>query len=224
MAVQFGTTAATLVVNPGAIFNGQVVANATVADVLVLGGTTAGTLTGLGTSFVNFSSIAVSQNANWTFTGANTVATVVNNGTAVIASGGSLDVSSALDPTSTGVFQLQNTSTLELAAALGHNTQIQFLGSTNDELVIDKASAFGTGSGPSYAGSLLENFAAGDVIDLKGIAGGGFRYAAASGDLQITASPRGTTVATLLFQNSSLGTGTFHLASDKAGGTLVLHS
>jgi hypothetical protein len=53
-AVQFGTVAATLIVDPGARFNGQVVANAAAADVLMLAGTTAATLSGLGTSFINF--------------------------------------------------------------------------------------------------------------------------------------------------------------------------
>ena len=77
----------------------------------------------------------------------------------------------------------------------------------------------------SYTGSLLENFAAGDVIDLKGIAstGLGLNYSAASGDLQITGSS-GNALATLAFQTSTLGAGTFHVASDGAGGTLLTHS
>jgi hypothetical protein len=47
-AVQFGTIASTLVVDPGAVFIGNVVANATVHDVLDLPGSAPGTLTGLG--------------------------------------------------------------------------------------------------------------------------------------------------------------------------------
>ncbi len=225
-AVQFGSGAATLVVEPGAVFTGQIVANAAATDVLVLGGTTAGTLTGLGTSFANFSSVAVSQNANWTLTGANTVATVVNNGTAAIASGGSLDVSSAVDPTSSGVFQLTGNAALEVATALGTKEKIQFLrGTTGNELIVDKASSFGTNVGStSYSGALLENFTAGEVIDLKGIASTGLQlaYSTASGDLQITGG--GSALATLMFQNSTLGSGTFHTASDDSGGTLVTHS
>jgi hypothetical protein len=77
----------------------------------------------------------------------------------------------------------------------------------------------------SYAGPLLESFTTGDTIDLKGIASTGLtlNYSATSGDLQI-ANSTGAAVATLAFQNSTLGTGTFHVASDGSGGTLLTHS
>jgi hypothetical protein len=118
-------------------------------------------------------------------------------------------------------------ASLEIAAILGLGTKIQFLGSApSNELIIDKATSFGLHVGTaSYAGPLLENFAAGDIIDLKGIASTGLRlaYTAASGELQVTGSS-GSVLATLAFQNSSLGVGTFHSASDGAGGTLITHS
>jgi hypothetical protein len=174
----------------------------------------------------NIGTIAIDAGASWTVTGSYSLPNIVDNGTIAIASGGSLDVFSALDPASTGIFQLQNSTTLELAAALGHSTQIQFLGSTNDKLVIDKAASFGAGVGTtSYAGSLVENFAAGDLIDLKGIASAGLtlNYSATSGDLQIAGSS-GNALATLAFQNSTLGTGTFRVAADGFGGTLITHS
>jgi hypothetical protein len=50
----------------------------------------------------------------------------------------------------------------------------------------------------------------------------GLNYSAASGDLQI-ADSGGNALATLAFQNSTLGAGTFHVASDGAGGTLLTH-
>ena len=116
-AVQFGTAAATLVVNPGAVFNGQVVANASATDVLALGGTTAGTLTGLGTSFVNFSSIAVSQGANWALSGANTLAagTALSIGAAgTLKNSGSLNVSGNLGATGAG--SLVNNGTVAMVS------------------------------------------------------------------------------------------------------------
>ena len=85
-AVRFGTQAATLVVDPGAVFaykspyyttlrpyGGIVAANSAVNDVLELSGTTGGTLSGLGTQFTGFTTIAESAGATWTLVGVNTV-------------------------------------------------------------------------------------------------------------------------------------------------------
>ena len=131
-----------LVEGAGSAINGVVSgagAGTTIELVSGKSGTIASGLSNIGT-------IAVDAGASWTVTGSYSLPNIVDNGTIVIASGSSLDIFSALDPASTGIFQLQNNSTLELAAALGHNTKMQFLGSTNDKLVIDKASSFGTGS------------------------------------------------------------------------------
>jgi hypothetical protein len=66
-AVQFGTLASTLIVNPGATFNGQVAANASVNDVLRLRGTqSGGTPITLGTQFTGFSTLTFASGAHWT--------------------------------------------------------------------------------------------------------------------------------------------------------------
>jgi hypothetical protein len=66
-AVQFGSAASTLMVDPGAVFNGHVVANASVNDVLELSGTEAGsTAIKLGTEFTNFSTLTFLPGAAWT--------------------------------------------------------------------------------------------------------------------------------------------------------------
>jgi hypothetical protein len=166
-------------------------------------------------------------------TGANTpvpvagsIADVVNDGVFGIENGGSsLDVTSAVDPSSSGYFLLTSQSTLEIAAYLGTGLKIQFIGSSN-KLTVDNTANFGLNVGSaSYAGPQLLGFGATDSIDLKGIAptGLGLNYSAATGDLQITGSG-GSALATLAFQNSALGAGTFHAASDGAGGTLITHS
>jgi hypothetical protein len=66
-AVQFGTVASTLIVDPGAVFNNQVVAIASVHDVLELAGTqSGGTAITLGTQFTNFSTLEFAPAAAWT--------------------------------------------------------------------------------------------------------------------------------------------------------------
>jgi hypothetical protein len=66
-AVQFGTVASTLIVDPGAVFNDKVVANASVHDVLELSGTqSGGTAITLGTEFTNFSTLDFASGAAWT--------------------------------------------------------------------------------------------------------------------------------------------------------------
>ena len=160
-------------------------------------------------------------------TGTESIANILDNGTVSIASGGSLDVSSAVDPASTGIFQLTGNASLEIASILGAGLKIQFLGSApTNKLTVDSAVNFGTQvSTASYVGPLLESFAAGDIIDLKGISNTNLNlaYTSATGDLQITGSS-GNPLATLAFQNSTLGAGTFHAASDGVGGTLITHS
>jgi hypothetical protein len=68
-AVQFGAAAATLLVEPGAVFNGLVVADPSTDDVLALGGTAAATLTGLDTTLQGFGNVLVESGAHWSLTG-----------------------------------------------------------------------------------------------------------------------------------------------------------
>jgi hypothetical protein len=67
--VQFGAIAGTLIVDPGAIFNGNVTANSAVDDKLVLAGTSTATLTGLGTTVTGFTTIVEDGGAHWTLDG-----------------------------------------------------------------------------------------------------------------------------------------------------------
>ena len=120
--------------------------------------------------FHDFNTIDVDAGGSWTFSGTDGVSVIGNNGTVAVT--GSVDVSSSIDPSSTGVFDLENAGTLEVAAALGSGAQIAFLGSA--EAIIDAAAQFGANVGQSnYAGSLFDDFAAGDSIDLKDVASTG---------------------------------------------------
>jgi hypothetical protein len=166
------------------------------------------------------------------------VGTITNNGTITLNGGagfGGLNVTTAIDPTSSGVFQLQTQpnggghGSLEVAAALGTNDKIQFLGSPTHSnlLAIDNGSKFGQNVGSaSYAGTLLEGFSAGDGIDLKNVALAGltlsYNYSPTTVDVQFISGGKG--VATLQFQTSSLGAGTFHVQSDSYGFAFLTHS
>ena len=106
--------------------------------------------------FVSETTVAAGSTLN--VTGVESVTNLLDNGTVVIASGGSLDVSSAVDPSSSGTIQLTTKASLEIATILGAGLQIKFLGnSPSNELIIDSAAKFGTSVGAAaYAGPLLE--------------------------------------------------------------------
>ncbi len=74
-AVAFGTLAATLVVDPGAVFEGAVVADAATDDVLRLASGVVGDIHGLGSEYAAFSEIVVDPGADWLLRGANTLDT-----------------------------------------------------------------------------------------------------------------------------------------------------
>jgi hypothetical protein len=133
---------------------------------------------------------------------------------------GSLDVTTAVDPSSTGLFQLAGSSTLEIAAALGISSKISF--SSESNLLIDNFGLFGTNVGTSsYAGPLLQNFG-GSTIDLESFSIAGLSTNFSSGLLQLSNSA--SQLATLDFQTSSLGIGSFHFNSDGSGGVLITHA
>jgi hypothetical protein len=108
-AVQFGPAAATLVDEPGGVFNGQVTANTTVNDILELEGTqtAAGTPITLGTQFTGFSTLTFAPGAQWTVDA--TTASLTSHAPAIdgFALGDVLDVTD-LAPGATATF---NTTT-----------------------------------------------------------------------------------------------------------------
>ena len=216
-----------LVVGPTAVFDGPVEGGSGSNTLELAGGTGSiaglsggsGTVTGDGGwSFSAFGTLAVDNGADWTLNSGD-VPTLIDDGT--IAVTGSLDVSSAIDPTSTGVFQLTSGATLEVAAAIGSAAQMSFLGSS--ELVIDNPLSFGSGVGSAfYAGPLMQGFGAGAEIDLQqfAAAGAATQYDPTTGILQLSNSAG--QLASLAFQSSGLGAVVFHISSDGGGGILLM--
>ena len=219
-AIDFaGSATNRLVVDPGAVFVGKVIGGSGTNTLELASGT--GSISGVGTgSFNNFQVLAVDIGASWTLNGANIAPTILDNGTVSIT--GSLDVSTAIDASSTGLFQLGSGATFEVAAATGTTTKINFQGS-NSELIIDNAASFGTNVGTaSYAGPQLQHFVPGDKIDLKNFSSAGvtFNYNASTGVLQVSNSAN--QLASLDFQTSSLPPGTtFAATSDGATGIFI---
>ena len=216
-AVDFAVSSSAnqLIVDPGAVFSGSVNGNGGVLELTA--GT--GSIGSIGSSsFSGFQTLIDDPGGDWTLTGSNSIANVTDNGSLVVA--GSLHVSTAVSSTSTGQFDLQAGGLLEVAADAAANSQIDFLGAS--QLTIDNAALFGTGvGGSSDAGPLLENFVTGDTIDLHSFSatGAALLYNPADGLLQITNGS--SQVATLDFQNSTLGTGSFSFASDGSGGIKI---
>jgi hypothetical protein len=89
-AVAFGAGVTNrLVIDPGAVFSGTVnggntIGAAFISTMELASGASAGTLSGLGTQFINFAASTIDAGANWTLSGANALAagaTLTNAGT-----------------------------------------------------------------------------------------------------------------------------------------------
>ncbi|MDE8348299.1 MAG: Hint domain-containing protein [Acidocella sp.] len=140
-AVKFGATSGgKLIINPGASFIGTVEGGGKAT--MELGGTSAATLTGLGTQFIDFATIKVDAGSRWTLTGNNTIAigqtlsdfaTLIVNGTftdngVVNADPSTIVYESAV--TGTGTIDIAAGSTVVFDASVASSITIDFLSST----------------------------------------------------------------------------------------------
>jgi hypothetical protein len=170
-AVQFGSAAGTLLVDPGAVFKGLVVANTQADDVLELGvgNGDQGTLSGLGSQYTGFSTFTEDSGANWLLAGSNSF-----GGTAAI--GGTLAIAGSL-AVSNGV-SLTGRLTVEAGASLGASYgAISVTASSGAYLLVHGTVAGGGGSqeGPGEAGiSLAGGMVMNDGTVTGGSAGSGF--------------------------------------------------
>jgi Hint domain len=174
-----------LVIDPGAVFSGTVtggnaIGAAQVSTLELASAGSAGTLSGLGTQFVDFAQVTVDAGAQWTLTGANTLAsgdTITNAGTLMLSdatlSGAAAFINNGaivLDPstmtiaslTGSGSVTIEAGSTLDVTGAIASTETIVFAGPGASLLL-------GT---PDSATGAVTGFTAGDTIDLAGIAPG----------------------------------------------------
>jgi hypothetical protein len=229
------TGSSELVIDPGAVFNGKVL-----ADSLVLSGTTAGTLSGLGTQFIDFGTLTESAGSTWILSGAESLSagstlrdagfltfsgTVSNIGTVTVDGGtlalvgratnsGTIEVShgavsSTLGIAGDGVLEVGASGTLSLLNGALVGQVVDFLPGAARVDLAHPLSFYGT----------FSNFGAGDRIDLTkpaGLSETGFSFA--DGALKIV---DGTSVVADLHFAGPYSTADFHLTSDQNGGILI---
>ncbi|MDR3521181.1 MAG: Hint domain-containing protein [Acidocella sp.] len=142
-AVKFGPTGGgKLIINPGASFTGTVDGGHNAS--MELGGTSHVTLSGLGTQFINFSTIKVDAGSFWTLSGNSTLAAgqTLNDFGTLIVNGNFVDNGVVNADPSTIVYDsaVTGTGTIDIAAG----STIIFDGSVASSITIDFLAATGT--------------------------------------------------------------------------------
>ena len=227
-AVRFGSGAERLVLQSGYAITGIVQGGTAASDVttLELGSGTSGAFTGVSGgngaitgqfTFQNIGALDLDSGSTWSFSGAESVASLQVGGTAAV--GGKLTVASLANDT--GTLQVAAGASLELASALGSgNTVALVQGAT---LTIDHAATFGTGQGTAaYAGDRIAGFGAGSFIDLADVAFASAALGTYNPATNVVQVSDGTHVADLAFAFGTPGlAGALSLHADGNGGTLV---
>ena len=219
-----------VIVDPGAVFDGDVVGGISASDTLELAsGSSIGTISGLGTAFVNFGSVLVDSRAHWELTGSNSLAsgsTLTNSGTLALFGATFSDAGGIvnngkieLDPSTMNVASLSGTGTVSIDA--GSTLAVQGVVSAGQDIVF-------TGSGgeldlatPSAFAGTLTGFADGDIIDLTSVAD----VAGSSADMDyatnlLTVTENGTAYQFQFDKTETFAGDFFHLVS-KNGGTVI---
>lgn len=170
-AVRSGSQAATLSVTAGAVFQGSVVENDSVSEQIVLAGSTAGTLSGLGTQFTGIARTAIAPGADWTLTGSNRVVagtTLAVAGSLAVA--GTLNVIGTVSGSATvsgHALVLSGAVASGLALTAGGSALIAAGGTLGDATLADGGRVV---SGDNSPGFTVAGFGLGDTIDLRGLA------------------------------------------------------
>ena len=206
----------------GTVNGGNTIGATAVSTLELTSGASTGTLSGLGSRYLNFGQIALDAGANWVLGGTNTIAagvtltetnaTLTATGTLVNNGGIVLDPSTMVvgDLLGTGSIAIQAGSTLEVTGTIGANETIVFAG-PNGYLHLDN---------PTAMLGRVVGFDITDRIDLKGVDPGSVSYTAgqlnfsggssfplatpSNNPLQNAASADGANVTALCFLPGSL--------------------
>jgi hypothetical protein len=148
-AIQFGRGANELVIDPGAVFSGVVRGHAVYAgsgnEMELAGGAGVGTLTGLGSEYLNFNQVTIDAGANWYLSASN-----VTYPRGTFAVNGTLNVATAGIFTNRGT--LLGTVTLQAGGSLANGyggisaAGTAVLGAGAGAVVSNKGSIVGTGA------------------------------------------------------------------------------
>lgn len=206
-AVQFGSITATLVIDPGAVFNGAVAGVLAATDRLELATSAhTGTLSGLGTQFTGFRLLGEEAGGRWLLTGSNTLAAQT-----VFFGSGLLTVTGSLEDAGQAILGTSGT----LSAAGGGTLALGNAALSGGTLVTDSASKLIIGASQADAQDGAVVIDAGAVVGGHGSIGGNGTDAIV--DNGLIAAYGGTTDLAA----ATTGTGTVQIG---AGGTLSVHS
>jgi hypothetical protein len=211
MAVMLGGGVSSLLVDPGAVFQGTVEGGGSTSTIELASGAATGTLTGLGTSFVSFGTVKVDPGAAWQVSGTSSSAPAfTDDGTILVTNGAALALGAVTaDSGEAGLIDLGGASTVEFQSSVADSQTLSF---TIGNAAVDLDS-------PSHFSGAMVNFHVGDTVDLIHVIANAETY---SGGV-LTLFDGVTQVAQWRVMTPYAGN-PFQLTSDGSGGTLLTAS
>jgi hypothetical protein len=173
-AVAFGGTGSNLLLlDPGYGLSGLAIGGKSASNTLELASAaSAGTLSGLGTKFVDFVQTTIDADASWVFNGANTIeagTTLTELSGARVTVSGTLvnDGSIAIDPSTLTAGGLAGTGVVTIDA--GSTLEVQGTVASGETVMFDGSGAYLHLDTPGSVAGSVTNFDVGETIDLKGV-------------------------------------------------------
>jgi aspartate 1-decarboxylase len=173
-AVAFGGTGSNLLLlDPGYGLSGLAIGGTSASNTLELASAaSAGTLSGLGTEFVDFVQTTIDADASWVFNGANTIeagTTLTELSGATVTVSGTLvnEGSIAIDPSTLTAGGLTGTGVVTIDA--GSMFEVQGTVASGETVMFDGSGAYLHLDTPASVAGSVTNFDVGETIDLNGV-------------------------------------------------------